>query len=270
MSTLLLVHAHPDDEAIATGGVMVRAHRDGHRVVLVTCTNGEEGEIYTLDEAETRPRLGEIRAEELRKAGEVLGVDRIAFLGYRDSGMAGLPSNDREGTFHRAPLSETASRLAAVVREERPDAVVTYTADGTYGHPDHVKAHRTTLAALDVLQGEGWSPGALYLHAIPISSVRAMEERARAAGAPIEEDMRLVGVPDAEVTTRAHVRDLVAEKMRALECHVSQLDPDGPWRTMAAQIAEAALGTEHFVLARGDGARGDVPGLLPGSSGPVP
>src|SRR5215472_4265314 len=104
MATLLLVHAHPDDECIATGGVMLRAHSDGHRVVLVTATRGEEGEIHNMDEAAVRPRLGEVRTEELRRACEILHVDRLAFLDYRDSGMAGRPSNQHPDSFHMAPL----------------------------------------------------------------------------------------------------------------------------------------------------------------------
>ncbi|HEY4028221.1 MAG TPA: PIG-L family deacetylase, partial [Candidatus Dormibacteraeota bacterium] len=149
MGTLLLMHAHPDDESIATGGVMIRAHQDGHRVVLVTATRGEEGEIHNMDETEVRPRLGEVRTEELRRSCEILGVDRLEFLGYRDSGMAGTPSNEDPRSFHMAPLAEAAERLAVVLREEQPDVVVTYTPDGTYGHPDHIKAHHTTLAGLD-------------------------------------------------------------------------------------------------------------------------
>ncbi|HSR24647.1 MAG TPA: PIG-L family deacetylase, partial [Candidatus Eisenbacteria bacterium] len=165
MGTLLLVHAHPDDECVATGGVMLRAHQEGHRVVLVTATRGEEGEIHNMDEASTRPRLGEVRTEELRRSCEILGVDRQEFLGYRDSGMAGTASNQDPRSFHRAPLSEAAGRLAVLLREERPDVVVTYTPDGTYGHPDHVKAHHVTVAALDLLEREGWRPAKAYLHA---------------------------------------------------------------------------------------------------------
>src|SRR6266516_3875182 len=118
MATLMLVHAHPDDESIATGGVMIRAHLDGSRVVLVTATRGEEGEIHNMDEAEVRPRLAEVRTEELRRSCEILGVDRQEFLGYRDSGMAGTPSNDHERSFHVAPLAEAAGRLAVLLREE--------------------------------------------------------------------------------------------------------------------------------------------------------
>src|SRR3989442_8136855 len=119
MGTLLLVHAHPDDESVATGGVMLRAHQQGHRVVLVTATRGEEGEIHNMDEAGARPRLGEIRTEELRRSCEILGVDRLEILGYRDSGMAGTGSNDNPSSFHMAPLAEAGERLAVIMREER-------------------------------------------------------------------------------------------------------------------------------------------------------
>jgi N-acetyl-1-D-myo-inositol-2-amino-2-deoxy-alpha-D-glucopyranoside deacetylase len=265
VSTLFLVHAHPDDEAIATGGVMLRAHRDGHRVVLVTCTRGEEGEIHTLDEAEVRPRLGEVRAEELRRGGEVLGVSRQEFLGYRDSGMAGLPTNDHPESFHRAPLDEAAERLAVLLREERPEAVVTYTPDGTYGHPDHIKASRTTTAALQLLAAEGWAPGAAYQHAVLASSTRAMMERAREMGISMGDGVIPYGIADEDVTTHVLVGDLVEEKMRSFESHVSQIDPNGPWKTMAGQIAEMTFAVEHYVLVSGErGVRGTVRSLLPG------
>src|SRR5437899_12514093 len=112
MATLLLVHAHPDDESVATGGVMIRAHQQGHRVVLVTATRGEEGEIHNRGGAAVRPRLGEVRTEELRRSCGILGVDRQEFLGYRDSGMAGTGSNDDPRSFHMAPLAEAGERLA--------------------------------------------------------------------------------------------------------------------------------------------------------------
>src|SRR5579864_9056250 len=126
MGTLLLVHAHPDDEAISTGGVMLKAKAAGHRVVLVTATRGEVGEIYNMDEAASRPRLGEIRTNELENAARILGVDRTQFLGYRDSGMVGTADNENPRSFHQAPLDEAAAKLAAILREEKPDVVVTY------------------------------------------------------------------------------------------------------------------------------------------------
>ena len=252
MATLLLVHAHPDDEAISTGGVMLRAHTDGHRVVLVTATRGEEGEIHNMDEAATRPRLAEVRTEELRRSGEILGVDRQEFLGYRDSGMAGTPANEHPDSFHAAPLHEAAGRLAAVLREERPEVVVTYTPDGTYGHPDHIKAHHTTVAALDLLEREGWQPAKFYLQAIPRDMMRVFMERAREAGIEMPEgSIRIIGIPDEEITTVVDVTDLVARKRSAFAAHVSQNDPHSPFQSMADQILEAVFGTERYVLARG-------------------
>lgn len=256
MSTLLLVHAHPDDESISTGGVMRRARDQGHRVVLVTATRGEEGEIHNMDPVASRPRLGEIRTEELHRAGELLGVDRQVFLGYRDSGMAGTPENDNPACFHQASTAEAAERLAAIMREERPEVVVTYDANGTYGHPDHVKAHRVTVAACDLLEQEGWQPGKLYFQSLPRSHLEAMRSMAaRTAGSIDPDQIRLVGVPDEDITTHVDVRDLAALKMRAFACHTSQMNPAGPLAGMAEQILEAAFGTEHFELARG--VRGD-------------
>jgi LmbE family N-acetylglucosaminyl deacetylase len=252
MGTLLLVHAHPDDECVATGGVMIRAHDHGHRVVLVTATRGEEGEIHNMDEASVRPRLGEVRTEELRRSGEILGVDRQVFLEYRDSGMAGTPSNDDPRSFHSAPLGEAAGRLAAIMREERPDVVVTYTPDGTYGHPDHMKAHHTTIAALDLLDEEGWRPAKAYLHAIPRSFVQQMRERIREVGSEADAiAIRIEGIPDEEITTVVDVRDLVDRKRASFAAHVSQNDPNSPFASMADQMFVAAFGTERFVLARG-------------------
>lgn len=255
MSTLLLVHAHPDDEAVATAGVMLKAKQDGHRVVLVTATRGEEGEIHNLDEETTRPRLGEVRTEELRQACEILRVDRLEFLGYRDSGMAGAPSNDHPDCFARSGLHEAARRLMAVLREERPEVVVTYTPDGTYGHPDHVRAHQTTVAALEILGREdGWSPSKFYWHAIPRRQMLAMFERMLAeqpAAARPAPQTRIIGVNDDDITTAVDVREFLDRKRASFAAHVSQNDPKSVFVTMAGQIYEAAFGTETFILSGG-------------------
>jgi LmbE family N-acetylglucosaminyl deacetylase len=161
--TFCFVHAHPDDESITTGGLILRAREHGYRVVLITCTLGEEGEIHNMDEAAVRPRLAQVRLVELQRACRILGVDRLALLGYRDSGMAGAPSNAHRTSFHRASPVEAAGRVAAILREERPQVVVSYMADGTYGHPDHVKAHAATADALALLGEERWRPAAVLL-----------------------------------------------------------------------------------------------------------
>src|SRR5258708_38548976 len=142
MGTLMLVHAHPDDEAISTGGVMMKAKAHGHRVVLVTATRGEVGEIYNMDPESSRPRLGEIRTEELKAAGEILGVDRIEFLGYRDSGIVDTADNKDPRSFHQPRLDEAAAYLAMLIRHERRDAVASYAGDGGYAHPYHIKAYQ--------------------------------------------------------------------------------------------------------------------------------
>jgi N-acetyl-1-D-myo-inositol-2-amino-2-deoxy-alpha-D-glucopyranoside deacetylase len=252
MGTLLLVHAHPDDEAISTGGAMMRAKADGHRVVLVTATRGEVGEIHNMDEESTRPRLGEVRSVELENAARILGVNRRQFLGYRDSGMVGTADNEDPRSFHQAPLDEVAARLAAILREERPDVVVTYDSDGTYGHPDHIKAHHITNTALDLLEKEGWRPSKLYYTAIPRSLMQAfmdqMPEEAQSRGAA---GMTIPGTPDELVTTKIDVGDYVDRKRQAFAAHVSQNDPNSWFATMADQIYRLAFGTEYYQLARG-------------------
>lgn len=153
---LLLVHAHPDDEAFATGGLMARAVAEGHRVDLVTCTGGEEGEIHdpTLDHDEAFPRLREIREGELRCSLDALrgpypGELHLHLLGYRDSGMMGTPSNERPESFWKADLEQATERLVRIVRAVRPAVMVTYDPNGNYGHPDHINAHRIAAAAWD-------------------------------------------------------------------------------------------------------------------------
>ena len=267
MSTLLLVHAHPDDEAIATGGAMMIARDAGHRVVLVTATRGEVGEISNMDEATSRPRLAEIRTEELRRAGEILGVTRQVFLGYRDSGMAGTGDNDNPESYHRAPLGEAAERLAVVLREERPEVVVTYDATGTYFHPDHIKSHQVTTAALDLLKAEGWEPVKLYWHAFPRSGLEMMARRMKAAGRPnpFEEMPAGMGVPDEQITTVINCREYVLRKREAFQAHLSQNSPDSFFLNTPVEFYMDAFGTETYVLARGElGAPRPEPSLFSG------
>jgi N-acetyl-1-D-myo-inositol-2-amino-2-deoxy-alpha-D-glucopyranoside deacetylase len=251
MGTLMLVHAHPDDEAISTGGVMMKAKSHGHRVVLVTATRGEVGEIYNMDEESSRPHLGEIRTEELKAAGEILGADRIELLGYRDSGMVDTADNKDPRSFHQARLDEAAGKLAVLMRDERPDVVVTYAADGVYGHPDHIKAHQVTNAALDLLEREGLSPEKLYYTAIPRSLMEAFTKQMPEEAQRQNTNMRIAGTPDELVTARIDVHDYVAGKRKAFGAHVSQNDPNSWFTTMASQIYELVFGTEYYQLVRG-------------------
>ncbi len=158
--TLMTVHAHPDDEIIGTGGVMARYVREGRRVVLVTCTRGELGEIVVpeLDTEENHRRLGELRAAELEGAMAALGVTEWENLGYRDSGMVGDHGNLDPRCFWQAPIDDAARRLVWLIRQYRPDVVTTYNDFGSYGHPDHIQVHRVTLPAFERAGDPAWYP----------------------------------------------------------------------------------------------------------------
>jgi LmbE family N-acetylglucosaminyl deacetylase len=138
MATALFFHAHPDDECILTGGTMARLATEGHRVVLVAATRGEQGEVAPgfLADGET---LGQRRSEELRASAQVLGVSRLEFLGYGDSGMMGTATNEAPGCFWQADLDEAAHRLAAILIEEAASVLVVYDSHGGYGHPDQFR-----------------------------------------------------------------------------------------------------------------------------------
>ena len=170
---LLLVHAHPDDECFATGGLIARSVAEGRRVDLVVCTGGEEGEIHDpdLDADEVRHRLGEIRSAELECAVASLRSDgpgelHLHRLGYRDSGMIDTPPNSHPKAFWGADLDEATGRLVAIVRAARPAVMVTYDANGNYGHPDHINAHRIAVAAMQAAADPSRYPEAGTAHAV--------------------------------------------------------------------------------------------------------
>jgi N-acetyl-1-D-myo-inositol-2-amino-2-deoxy-alpha-D-glucopyranoside deacetylase len=174
--------------------------------------------------------------------------------------MVGTPANDNPQSFHQADLLEAAGRLAEVMREERPEVVITYGADGIYGHPDHIKAHQVTLAAVDLLRAEGWEPAKVYFTAIPRSRMREMMDRIReSTGEDVfrSDDGRISipGTPDEEVTTEVDVSADVDRKRRAFAAHLSQNSPQSPFANMAEEIYRQMFGTEFYALA--SGAAGD-------------
>jgi LmbE family N-acetylglucosaminyl deacetylase len=253
MTTLLLVHAHPDDESILTGGVMVRARLEGHRVVLITATGGGEDGSFAGGELDGPSAPADIRAEELRQACEILGVDRQESLGYREAGGIDTGSADPSSVFHRAPLGEVAERVAALLREERPEVVVTYGADGTYGHPDHRRAHDATMRALDLLAAEDWLPRKVYAHALPRSLVTTIVESARANGIELPPEVaQSEGTADEEITTEVDVYDVLDRKLAACAAHATQMHPGIPLAAMAAEVFDTAFGIERYVLLRGE------------------
>jgi len=204
----MTVHAHPDDETIGTGGAMVKAVAAGHRVVLITCTRGEMGEIVVpaMDTPENHRRLGELRAAELERAMAVLGVTEWENLGYHDSDMMGRPGNHDPRTFWQADLDEAIGRLVWFVRRYQPDVMTTYNDFGGYGHPDHIRTHLVAVGAFERAGdpawypeqlapehgGSGpaaadgglgpWAPSKLYEQAIPASVRQAMADRLKALG----------------------------------------------------------------------------------------
>lgn len=265
--TLMAVLAHPDDE-VWLGATMAKYAAEGVRTVLVVATLGEEGEIHDpdLDPDEARGRLGQIREAELQRSAEVLTIAQVHVLGYRDSGMAGTPANDDPRNFHNADLREATARLVRLIRRERPQVIITDNERGTYGHPDHLAAHRTTQAAFDAAADEAafpvedglspWQPQKLYYTAFPRSQFLRMAELAREHGIEWDtseeesEEWLDFTVPDEAITTRIDVspyRPLTREAMRA---HRTQIAPDDPWLNFPDEMTGEVMGTDSFVLAR--------------------
>ncbi|MBA2530304.1 MAG: N-acetyl-1-D-myo-inositol-2-amino-2-deoxy-alpha-D-glucopyranoside deacetylase [Euzebyales bacterium] len=263
---LMCVHAHPDDEAIATGGVLARAAAEGLRAAVVTCTGGERGEIHNMDVESTRPRLAEIRRGELARALTTLGAGEPRLLGYADSGMAGTEGNDDPASFWRANLDEAVGRLVGEIRAFRPDVLVTYDAFGGYGHPDHIQTHRVGLlaaeaadvAALYPAAGPPWRIRKLYLTTIPKGVIVQASARMAAMGLPSPfgeferaEDVPM-GTPDHQVDTVVDVRAQLDTKMAALREHSSQLDASSFFLNIPPELVTEAFGAEWFVRRRSD------------------
>ena len=268
---LLLVHAHPDDETIGTGATMAKYAASGALVTLVTCTLGEEGEILVPGlshlASDKEDRLGEHRVTELDEACRALGVSDHRFLGgpgrWRDSGMMGVPQNDRPDVFWQADLEEAVADLVAVIREVRPQVLVTYDENGGYGHPDHIQAHRVAVAAFDRAgdpgygEGEPWTPSKLYYTAFPKSVLQAGIDRLKESGhenffgVESADDLPF-GTPDAAVTTAVDATAFLEHKMRAMRAHATQIEVDGPFFALSNNLGQEAWGVEYFVLARGE------------------
>ncbi len=221
MATLVTFHAHPDDESIATGGVMAKAADEGHRVVLVVATKGENGEVADgfLDPGE---ELWERRVRETHACADVLGVARVEFLGYVDSGMMGTPENDRPESFWQADVEEAAARLAAILTEERADVLTVYDENGSYGHPDHIQVYRAGERAAELA-----GTPRVYMSTINRDYVRRSLREAAASGeVPADmnaDDLSEIGVPEERITTTVDVRPWLARKRAAMAAHASQI-----------------------------------------------
>ena len=257
---------------------MAKASAENVAVTLVTCTAGEEGEVLVPElehlAADREDGLGRHRVEELAAAMEALRVSDHRFLGgpgrWRDSGMMGTPANDRPECFWKADLGEAVRELVAVVRETRPQVVVTYDERGGYGHPDHVQAHRVTVAAFDAAGdpayapelGEPWRASKLYWTAVPKSVLQAGIDALKEAGETDffgvdSADELPFGNPDDEVTTEIDARQHLEAKVAAMRAHRTQIAVDGPFFALSNRVGMQAFGLEHYVLARGERGPGD-------------
>ncbi|HEY6275797.1 MAG TPA: N-acetyl-1-D-myo-inositol-2-amino-2-deoxy-alpha-D-glucopyranoside deacetylase [Streptosporangiaceae bacterium] len=259
---LLLVHAHPDDESIETGATMAAYAASGARVTLVTCTLGELGEVIPPALAGLAgDRLGQHRTGELAAACAALGVSDHRFLGgpgrWRDSGMMGLPANADPRCFWQADVAEAAAALAEVIREVRPQVLVSYDANGYYGHPDHIQAHRVSRAAVR-LAGEGGSPwgvAKVYATAMPRSVLARLIE----LGPGRPERFRQVrsvselpfGVADDQVTTEIDGTAQLSAKTAALRAHATQIDVDGDCYALSDGAGQRITGREYYTLLAG-------------------
>ena len=269
---ILFVHAHPDDECISTGGTMAKYVSEGVQVTLVTCTLGEEGEVLLPElshlASDKDDALGSHRREELAAAMAILGVTDSRLLGgagrFRDSGMIGTPSNDRPDCFWRTDLLVSATELVSVIREIRPQVVVTYDDFGGYGHPDHIQAHRVAHYAVDLAEnatfrpdlGEAWAVSKFYWTAFPKQVIVDGITAARAHG--IDNDFTRMDPNDLPfacdddlVTTEVEASDFVSQKFDALRAHGTQVTPDDGFLGVVSTVGAESFGTEYYRLARG-------------------
>jgi N-acetyl-1-D-myo-inositol-2-amino-2-deoxy-alpha-D-glucopyranoside deacetylase len=268
----LFVHAHPDDETINNGVTMAKYAAEGVHVTVVTCTLGEEGEVLVPElahlAADRDDALGEHRIGELAAAMEAIGVRDFRFLGgpgrYRDSGMMGEASNDRPECFWQAGLDEAAGHLVEVIREVRPQVVVTYDDNGGYGHPDHIQAHRVTMRAVELAAAssddgsEPWEVAKLYWVVLPKSWWRESLRALRAAGdvttfEGLDPEGELpMGVDDDVVTTVVDAPEHVEAKLAAMRAHATQITVDGPFFALSNNLGNQVWGREAYALVRGE------------------
>jgi LmbE family N-acetylglucosaminyl deacetylase len=245
MATIVSFHAHPDDEAIITGGTLALAADAGHRIVLVFATRGDLGEV---DEGVLAPdeRLGERREQEARDAAAVLGAVRVEFMPYHDSGMAGEPTNDADHAFASADVEQAAAHLAAILREEHADVLTVYDERGGYGHPDHVQVHLVGRRAA-ALAG---TPR-VYAATVSREHFLGLNEQLgdlvpEGLETPDADELDL-GVPMAIITTTVDVRAALDRKQAAMAAHPSQIADDSYFLALPPEAFAIVFGTEWFI-----------------------
>ena len=221
--TIVAFHAHPDDEALLTGGTLARAAAAGHRVVLVFATRGELGEPVpgVLEPGE---QLAMRRSAECYTSAAALGAKRVEFLGFTDSGMMGEPSNEAPFCFWQADVEYAARTLAVLLDQEEPDVLTIYDDNGVYGHPDHIQVHRVGKRA-----GE--------LSAVPVVA------QGREGDIPPN-----MGKPESEITHRVEAVDFVGQKRESMRAHASQMAPDHFLLALPDAMFALGMGTEFYIV----------------------
>ena len=251
--TLMAVHAHPDDEATGTGGILARCAAEGIHTVLVTCTDGACGDgpggVKPGEAGHDPAAVVAMRRRELEASCEVLHVTNLELLGYADSGMMGWPTNVAPGSFWTTPVDDAAARLGELIQRYQPDVVVTYDQNGFYGHPDHIQAHRITMAAV----ASTGVPAKVYWTTAPRSKMQEFGQVMRELGAdwdepePSTEGGELeVGLPDDEITTWVDTTEFGRQKYDALGAHASQSENIFFLRMGKERFAQL-MGIETFI-----------------------
>ena len=254
MGTLVCFHAHPDDESISTGGSIARASAEGHRVVLVVATNGDFGEVP--DDLAPDETLVDRRRAETEVSAAALGIHRVVWLGYADSGMTGWQQNAYDNAFMNAPLEEAAQRLADVLIEEAADVLTTYDWHGNYGHPDHIQVHHVGHRAAEL----AGTPNVYEATMNRDDFVRMMTMVAElggvdgSGGPDIDfdptgpaDDGNPMGTPEAELTHAVDVREFLTHKRASMRSHRSQITDTSFFLEMPDELFAAAFGTEWFI-----------------------
>ncbi len=269
--SLLLVHAHPDDETINNGATMAKYASEGVRVTLVTCTRGEEGEVLVPELADLasskNDNLGKHREGELANAMAALGVKDFRFLGapdriFRDSGMMGTEPNNRADVFWQAGLDDAASYLVKIIREVKPQVLITYDEMGGYGHPDHIQAHRVAMRAAELANdpkfgsGEVWNISRIYWNTMPKSVIQDGIDKMKEIGSSFfgaeSADDLPFAKPDELVTTLIDGTAFIDAKMAAMAAHPTQIELDGPFFALSNNLGNQVWGHEYYTLVKGE------------------
>ena len=259
---VLSVHAHPDDEASKGSASIARYHDEGVHTVLVCCTGGEAGDVLNpaVDTPEVRANLATVRLEELRESADAIGYDAVHMLGYHDSGMPDTDVNARDDNFANAPIDEAVERLVRILREERPQVIVTYAEDREfYPHPDHIRVHEISVPAFEAAgdpdrypdAGPPWQPSKMYYMGFSRRRVQAMHEAfiRRGEESPYAQWFER-GLPDhdSRYTTFVEVGEWLHRRRAALLAHRTQVDPEGHWMRLPDDVIREVFPWDEYIL----------------------